>query len=95
MFKKILFWAGAALPFFIIPIHGVWSYILMFIAILLISVLPVIGSAVGFAAWIWALIVVFSRPFAWYTIPVILFGLFCIIEFGFAFLSDTGLIKSR
>ncbi len=93
MFKKILFYLGIIVPFLVLPIPSPWSYIVMIICFLLISFLPVIGSAIALAAWIWAAIVVFSMPFSWLMIPFALFGLFCIVEFGVSFLAGIGVIK--
>ncbi|MBR4579106.1 MAG: hypothetical protein IKO22_05830 [Oscillospiraceae bacterium] len=93
MFKKILFYLGVAVPFFFLPIQSPWDFIVMFVGIFIISVLPTIGSAVAIFVWIWAGIVVLSMPFSWFTVVFALFGLFCLIEFGYSFLSGIGAIK--
>ena len=93
MFKKILFYLGVAAPFFFLPIPSPWDYIVMFVGIFIISVLPTIASAVALVVCIWAGIVVLSMPFSWLTVVFALFGLFCLIEFGYSFLSGIGVIK--
>lgn len=92
---KVLFWLGAAVPFYFLPIPDPWSYLVMIIGVLLISFLPTIGSAIALAAWIWAAIVVFSMPFSWLTVVFALFGLFCVIEFGYSFFVGIGELFSH
>lgn len=95
MFQKILFYLGAAIPFHFLPIPAPWSYVVMFLGILVILLLPTVGSAVALAAWIWAAVCVLSQPFTWLTLVFALFGLFCLLEFGYSFLVGIGFLKEK
>ena len=95
MFQKVLFYLGMAFPFYFLPIPSPWSYVAMLSGVLVIAFLPTVGSAVALAVWIWAAIRVFSLPFTWFTLVFALFGLFCVLSFGYSFLAGIGVFKEK